>query len=54
MTVPLTLKSHRFRAEREADWRRLEALLARMERGGAGRMSDDEVTALGQFRWTKA
>ena len=46
MTVPLTLKSHRFRAEREADWRRLDALLARMERGGAGRMSDDEVTAI--------
>jgi uncharacterized membrane protein SpoIIM required for sporulation len=46
MTAPLTLKSHRFRAEREADWRRLEALLARMERGGAGRMSDDEVTAI--------
>ena len=29
----LELKSHRFRTEREADWRRLEALLARVERG---------------------
>ena len=29
----LILKSHRFRAEREADWRRLESLLARLEAG---------------------
>lgn len=28
----LELKSHRFRAEREADWRRLETLLERIER----------------------
>lgn len=31
----LQLKSHRFRAEREADWRRLERLLDRAERGPA-------------------
>ncbi len=39
----LQLKSHRFRAEREADWRRLEALLAKAERGRAARLSDDEL-----------
>lgn len=42
----LTLKSHRFRAEREADWQKLDDLLVRMERGAAGRLSDDEVTAI--------
>ena len=31
----LQLKSHRFRAEREADWRRLEALLGQAERRSA-------------------
>jgi uncharacterized membrane protein SpoIIM required for sporulation len=39
----LQLKSHRFRAEREADWRRLEALLAKAEGGRAGRLTDDEL-----------
>jgi uncharacterized membrane protein SpoIIM required for sporulation len=39
----LQLKSHRFRAEREADWRRLETLLARVERGGARKLSRDEL-----------
>ena len=39
----LTLKSHRFRAEREADWRRLEALLAKAESGRARRLGDDEL-----------
>jgi hypothetical protein len=29
--VELALKSHRFRAEREAVWRKLESLLARAE-----------------------
>ena len=42
----LILKSHRFRAEREADWRRLEALLARVERGGARRLSKDELVEM--------
>jgi uncharacterized membrane protein SpoIIM required for sporulation len=43
----LVLKSHRFRAEREADWRRLETLLDRFEtqRGGAT-LSDDDVLAI--------
>lgn len=39
----LTLKSHRFRAEREAQWRRLEELLSRLERGSSRKLSDDEV-----------
>jgi uncharacterized membrane protein SpoIIM required for sporulation len=42
----LTLKSHRFRQEREADWKRLEALLRRAERGSASRLSDEEILAL--------
>ena len=42
----LSLRSSRFRREREADWRALEALLARIERGGARRLSTDEMIAL--------
>ncbi len=41
----LELKSHRFRAEREDDWRRLEALLRKAERGGARRLTDEELLA---------
>jgi uncharacterized membrane protein SpoIIM required for sporulation len=39
----LQLKSHRFRAEREADWKRLERLLDRAEKGGAGKLKRDEL-----------
>ncbi len=39
----LHLKSHRFRAEREADWRRLETLLDRIERRSATAASADEL-----------
>jgi hypothetical protein len=42
----LQLKSHRFRAEREADWRRLESLLARVEKGGARRLKRDELVEM--------
>ena len=42
----LSLRSSRFRREREADWRELERLLARIERGGAQRLSTDEMIAL--------
>lgn len=42
----LTLKSRRFREERESQWRTLEGLLARAERGSAARLSDDEILAL--------
>jgi uncharacterized membrane protein SpoIIM required for sporulation len=39
----LQLKSWKFRAEREADWRRLDTLLTRAENGGAARMRRDEL-----------
>jgi uncharacterized membrane protein SpoIIM required for sporulation len=42
----LELKSQRFREEREAEWRKLEELLARVERRSAGILTDDEVIAL--------
>jgi uncharacterized membrane protein SpoIIM required for sporulation len=42
----LTLKSHRFRKEREAEWRRLEDILARAEASSARALSDDELIAL--------
>jgi len=42
----LQLKSHRFRAEREGDWRRLESLLSRVEKGGARRLSREELVEM--------
>jgi len=42
----LQLKSHRFRAEREGDWRRLESLLARVEGRSAAKLSDEELLAI--------
>src|SRR5271169_4440082 len=42
----LQLKSRRFRAEREGDWRRLETLLARVEGRSAARLSDQELLAI--------
>ena len=49
----LDLKSHRFRLEREADWRRLESLLRRVEQGSARSLSYDEMVALpGLYRST--
>jgi uncharacterized membrane protein SpoIIM required for sporulation len=42
----LRLKSSRFRAEREADWSRLEALLARAEKRSASALTDDELIAM--------
>lgn len=41
--VEVVLKSQRFREEREADWRRLEALLDRAERGRARQLSADQL-----------
>jgi uncharacterized membrane protein SpoIIM required for sporulation len=46
MNGALSLKSQRFRAEREADWRRLEALLLELEAGHHKELSDDDVIAL--------
>lgn len=42
----LILKSQRFRAEREADWKRLESLLALLEAGRRRSLSVDDVIAL--------
>ena len=39
------LRSQRFRAEREADWRRLEAVLGRLERGSPASLSTAELMA---------
>lgn len=41
----LQLKSHRFRNEREADWRRLERLLAKAQ-AGAARLTPDELVEM--------
>jgi|SRR5581483_8871805 len=43
---PVVLKSHRFRAERERDWRKLEDLLDRFEAKRARDLTDDEVVSL--------
>jgi uncharacterized membrane protein SpoIIM required for sporulation len=42
----LQLKSQRFRAEREGDWRRLEGLLTRVESRSAASLTDEELLAL--------
>jgi len=42
----LQLKSHRFRAEREADWRRLERLLDRAQKGGLKKLTPPELLDL--------
>ena len=41
----LRLKSYRFRAEREADWAKLEALLTRAEGRSAAALSDEQLLA---------
>lgn len=40
------LKSYRFREEREADWQKLDRLLARAERRGVRALSDEDMLAL--------
>lgn len=40
------LRSDRFRIEREADWKRLEAIVARMEKGRLRKISDEDLLAL--------
>jgi uncharacterized membrane protein SpoIIM required for sporulation len=42
----LSLKSHRFRNEREGDWRRLETLLRRAEGGILNKLNEDEIVEL--------
>lgn len=43
------LRSARFRAEREADWERLERILKRAERGGANSLTTTEMMELPQL-----
>jgi uncharacterized membrane protein SpoIIM required for sporulation len=40
------LRSDRFRLEREGDWRRLEAIVTRLEAGRIGAIGDDDLVAL--------
>lgn len=40
------LKSQRFRQEREADWRRLESLMDRVEKGSPSALTDEELLAV--------
>jgi len=40
------LRSDRFRLEREHDWRRLDAILTQLEKGGMRRISDEDLLAL--------
>jgi uncharacterized membrane protein SpoIIM required for sporulation len=42
----LQLKSTRFREEREAGWKKLESLLARVEKGSAAQLSDEDLLAI--------
>jgi len=42
----LRLKSQRFRAEREADWRRLETLLRKAEGGSPAKLTEEELLAI--------
>jgi uncharacterized membrane protein SpoIIM required for sporulation len=44
--APLTLKSSRFRNEREADWRRLEEIVDLIESGKRRELTDSEIIAL--------
>jgi uncharacterized membrane protein SpoIIM required for sporulation len=40
------LRSDRFRLEREGDWRRLEEIVMRMEKGGLRKIEDEDILAL--------
>lgn len=42
----VALRSDRFRLEREADWKRLDAIVTQMEKGRLRRLSDEDVLAL--------
>ena len=50
--MSLTLKSQRFRAERESDWLRLDRLLNLLEAGRRTELSDDDVTTIDTFSCT--
>lgn len=40
------LKSQKFRQARQDDWMRLERLMSRVEKGGASKLSDEEILAI--------
>ena len=40
------LKSQRFRQQRESDWRRLEQLMTKAEKGSASKLTDEEILAI--------
>ncbi|WP_292228871.1 stage II sporulation protein M [Brevundimonas sp.] len=40
------LKSQRFRQQRENDWRRLEQLMTKAEKGSASKLTDEEILAI--------
>jgi len=44
-TRDIRLKSQRFRQEREADWQRLEQLMAKVEKGALRKLSDADLLA---------
>jgi len=44
--VEITLKSYQFRKAREAEWQRLEDLLARFESGRQSSLTEDEIVAI--------
>jgi uncharacterized membrane protein SpoIIM required for sporulation len=46
MSLAPTLKSHRFRQEREADWVRLDRLLRRIDREGASMLDNQQLLAI--------
>jgi uncharacterized membrane protein SpoIIM required for sporulation len=45
LKVDPRLKSQRFRQEREADWRRLERLITKVEKGSIASLSDEDLLA---------
>jgi len=46
MASSITLKSHRFRTEREQSWRELELILKAIEGRGMKSLSDEQIVAL--------
>jgi len=48
------LRSDRFRLEREADWKRLEAIVSRLEKGRLRGLTDEDLLALPQLYRTVA
>lgn len=49
MNAPVLVNATRFRAAHQADWERLDRLVARLERGRVRSLSDDDLIALPQL-----